>query len=86
MNFLKKYLSTSLDINLTSNVSNVKKDIYVKDEHDVSLKDDVLNEELIITLKNIKEFRRPAPQSRCHRSCRLTSLKDFYSPWPEIML
>ena len=55
-NFLKKYLSTSLDINLTSNVSNVKKDIYVKDEHDVSLKDDVLNEELIITLKNIKEF------------------------------
>ena len=51
-----KFINTSLIFNFTSNVSNSKKEIYVKDSHDINLKDDVLNEEFIITLENIKNF------------------------------
>ena len=43
-------------LNTTSNVSNVKKNLYLKDDHDVNLKDDIFNEDFIITMKNIKDL------------------------------
>lgn len=51
-----KFLTTSLVLNTTSNVSNVKKNLYLKDDHDVNLKDDIFNEDFIITMKNIKDL------------------------------
>lgn len=51
-----KFLTTSVVLNTTSNVSNVKKNLYLKDDHDVNLKDDIFNEDFIITMKNIKDL------------------------------
>ena len=51
-----KFITTGLIFNFTSNISNVKKDVYLKDDHDVNLKNDVFNEELIVTMKNIKDL------------------------------
>ena len=51
-----KFIDLNVNIDFTSNKSNEEKKIYVKDEHDVDLKDDVLNGDPIITKKSIKKF------------------------------
>ena len=51
-----KFIDLNLNIDFTSNISNENKKNYVKDEHDVDLKDDILNGDPIITKKSIKKF------------------------------